>query len=109
MIDRDKTHLDRMNVEVVFIKNAIAPHSFDTFIMDDILQRAVCMSLINIGECASHLSLEFRNKHTELNWFQIIGVRNIAAHGYWQLNMEQIWQEVTKDIPELETFLNGLL
>jgi uncharacterized protein with HEPN domain len=30
----------------------------------------------------------------EREWFQIVAVRNIAAHGYWQLDMQQIWQAI---------------
>jgi len=50
--------------------------------------------------------MEFREEYHEVEWIQIIAVRNIAAHGYWQLNMEQIWQATVEDIPMLETFFN---
>jgi uncharacterized protein with HEPN domain len=36
---------------------------------------------------------------------QLIATRNIAAHGYRQLNMEQIWEAVVSDIPQLREFL----
>ena len=67
------------------------------------------MSLIAIGECANHLSEQFKRKHDDIDWFQIIGVRNIAAHGYWQLSTEQIWQAIISDIPELKKFISGIL
>jgi uncharacterized protein with HEPN domain len=34
---------------------------------------------------------------------------NIAAHGYWQLDMQQIWQAIEEDIPSLSEFVFGLL
>ena len=64
------------------------------------------MALITIGECANHLSDVFKEEHPEIEWVQIIAVRNIAAHGYWQLDMEQIWQAMKEDIPDLRTFFD---
>ncbi|MDR2006720.1 MAG: DUF86 domain-containing protein [Acidaminococcales bacterium] len=36
-----------------------------------------------------------------IEWVQIVAVRNIAAHGYRQLDMRQIWQATEDDIPTL--------
>ncbi|MHA1104721.1 MAG: HepT-like ribonuclease domain-containing protein [Promethearchaeota archaeon] len=30
----------------------------------------------------------------------MIGLRNIAAHGYFKIDLEIIWDIITKDIPE---------
>jgi len=78
----------------------------DSFLRDDIIQHAITMSLVTIGECANHLSEGFTKKHTQIHWVEIIAVRNIAAHGYWQLNMEQIWQAIEDDIPKLCDFFD---
>jgi len=44
--------------------------------------------------------------HKEIEWVQIIAVRNIASHGYWQLNMDQIWKAIETDIPSLKSFFD---
>ncbi|MDR0310319.1 MAG: DUF86 domain-containing protein [Acidobacteriota bacterium] len=108
MIDRDKSQLKRMRVEVEFIIDVTTDASKEKFLNDDLLQHGVCMSLLTIGECANHLSAEFTEKHPEIPWIQVIAVRNIAAHGYWQLNMEQIWEAIASDIPELYEFLQNV-
>jgi len=59
------------------------------------------MALITIGECAKHLSGKFKDEHYEKEWTKIIAVRNIAAHGYWQLNMTQIWKAIETDNPAI--------
>ena len=101
----DKTQLERMKKEVEFIIKVTNDVSKEKFLNDDLLQHGVCMSILTIGECANHLSEMFIEKHSEIPWIQVIAVRNIAAHGYWQLNMEQIWEAVVSDIPELHNFL----
>jgi uncharacterized protein with HEPN domain len=77
-----------MAEELAFIERALLGADRASFLNDEVLQHAITMALITIGECANHLSYTFRETHTEIEWMQIIGVRNIAAHGYWQLSMD---------------------
>ena len=106
MNNRDRTQLERIQGELVFIRRTVDGVDQDTFLYDDILQHAVSMALVTIGECANHLSEEFIAAHPDMAWIQIIAVRNIAAHGYWQLDMNQIWQAMEEDIPKLERFVS---
>lgn len=38
------------------------------------------MCVIQIGELAGNISEDFREKHTEIPWRQLRGLRNIYAH-----------------------------
>lgn len=105
---RDKIHIERIKEELTFIEKIMREMDREAFLCDDVIQHAVSMSLITIGECANHLSDDFKERYSEIEWIQIIAVRNIAAHGYWQLNMEQIWQAIREDIPKLENFFNNV-
>jgi uncharacterized protein with HEPN domain len=55
----------------------------NTFLQNELLQSAVLQKLMIIGEAASRLSKEFRDKHPEIEWEDIIGFRNIAVHAYF--------------------------
>jgi len=79
----------------------------EEFLCDETLQRALLMAILTIGECANRLSDEFKILHDQIEWVQIIAVRNIAAHGYWQLDMQQIWQAIEEDIPSLSEFVHS--
>jgi uncharacterized protein with HEPN domain len=105
----DLTQIERIYDELLFIKRTLANVTKEKFMSDEIIQHAIAMSLITIGECANHLSEAFMNKHNKVAWIQIIGVRNIAAHGYWQLSMEQIWQATITDIPDLMRYIKHIL
>ena len=104
MNERDRVHVGRMKHELGFIQKNIAVVGKDTFMNNEVLQHALAMSLVTLGECANHLSDDFKETHSDIEWIQLIAVRNIAAHGYWQLNMEQLWQAVEDDVPELAAF-----
>lgn len=78
---------------------------FDTFVINTMLRKAVCMSLINIGELAKALSSEFRASHKEIPWKNISGLRDITVHTYHNLNLDIIWSVVQNDVPVLEKFI----
>ena len=104
--ERDKLHIDRIKDELRFMQRTLEHTNKEAFLQDEIIQRAISMSLITIGECANHLSDKFKETHSHIEWVQIIAVRNIATHGYWQLDMEQIWQATEEDIPQLQQFFD---
>lgn len=104
----DETQVEHIFEELQFIRDTLEDIKKEEFLLNDVLQHAIAMSLITIGECANHLSETFKEKHHEVKWVQIIAVRNIAAHGYWQLNMEQIWQAIIEDIPDLFSFIKKI-
>ena len=80
MSERNDTHIDRIKEELLFVNRTLKDTDKDTFLKDEIIQHAIAMSLITIGECANHLSDGFKKKHPQINWIEIIAVRNIAAH-----------------------------
>ena len=54
-----------------------------------------------IGEAANKIPEDFKQKHLEIDWRAIIGMRNIIAHGYFTIDSDIIWDTIQKDIPEL--------
>jgi len=71
------------------------------FVADKDYFNSVCMSLLQIGELAHHLTTKFTVKHSDIPWKNIIGLRNVVVHGYGQLDAETVWATLTDDIPEL--------
>jgi uncharacterized protein with HEPN domain len=108
MNERDKANIERIAEELRFIKDVTTKITREAFLKDLLLQHALSMSILTVGECANRLSDEFKEFHPQVEWVQIVAVRNIAAHSYWQLDMGQIWQAVEEDIPLLDEFVRGL-
>jgi len=61
---------------------------------------AVLRNLELIGEASKRLSNEFINKYLNIPWKKIIGLRNIVIHEYSDVDLDIIWDIVTKNIPE---------
>jgi uncharacterized protein with HEPN domain len=79
------------------------------FINNNMVKKAVCMSLINIGELVKSLPIDFCDKHSELPWKKIAGMRDITAHKYKQLDMIAVWRVAKERIPKLLSFINVFL
>jgi uncharacterized protein with HEPN domain len=76
-------------------------NDYAVFVSDKDYFNSVCMSLLQIGELAHHLTAEFTASHTDIPWRNIIGIRNVVVHGYNQLDTETVWLTLTNDLPEL--------
>ena len=70
---------------------------------------AVVKNIEIVGEAANMLTLEFREKHCDLPWKAIIGMRNVIVHDYINIHEDLLWDTVKNDIPELEKHISAYL
>ena len=76
----------------------------EDFLADKRTQSAVVMSLLVIGEAATKVmdsSPEFAVRHPEIPWRSMRGMRNRIAHGYFEINLDVVWDTVQTALPEL--------
>lgn len=62
-----------------------------------------------LGEAAGKLSQDFRQRHPEIPWNRVTGIRNRLIHGYFDVDMDIVWQTVTARLPELIAQLKKLV
>jgi uncharacterized protein with HEPN domain len=68
------------------------------FLKDEILQNAVLMKLVVIGEAATRVSDETRKRNPDVEWKSIIGFRNISVHAYFSVKWDIVWETATNDL-----------
>ena len=61
------------------------------------------------GEFANRFSEEFREEYNDINWKQLIGLRNIAAHNYENIVDDIFWEIMHEDVPEIKEYLEKIL
>ena len=96
-------------IEIIFNTQKRFGNDFNVFVSDKDYFNSVCMSLLQIGELANHLTEEFAALHKDIPWKNIIGLRNVLVHGYRKLDTEVVWATVMDDIPELYKKIRNLL
>lgn len=82
----------------------------EEFLADKRTQQAVTLNLIIIGEAASRLMdrhPDLVSMRPDIEWRAIRGMRNRIAHGYYDIDMEIVWETVTTALPELEASLKN--
>lgn len=74
------------------------------FLNDKRTQHAVIMSLIIIGEAATKVMdrcPEFTELYADIPWRNMRGMRNRIAHGYFDINLDIVWETIRTAIPTL--------
>jgi uncharacterized protein with HEPN domain len=73
----------------------------DNCLLNEILQSAVLQKMIVIGEAAARISDEYRERHPEVEWSDIVGFRNFVVHAYFSIRWHVVWKTATESVPEL--------
>jgi uncharacterized protein with HEPN domain len=76
---------------------------------DEMLSISLVHLLEIVGEAANGVSENFREQHTHIPWKKMIGLRNRLIHGYFDINLDIVWDTVMKDLPPLITDLAKLV
>lgn len=67
-------------------------------------QQAVIYSLLIVGEAATKVMdrhPEFASANSHIPWRSMRGMRNRFAHGYFDINLDVVWDTVQNAVPEL--------
>ncbi|MCK5026325.1 MAG: DUF86 domain-containing protein [Nanoarchaeota archaeon] len=66
------------------------------------LQDAIMRRLEIIGEAVKNIPSRFRDKHPDLPWKEIAGMRDVLIHAYFGINIARVWNVVVNDIPDMK-------
>jgi uncharacterized protein with HEPN domain len=109
MQHRDKIVLQKVISEIEIGTELLGDTTLPDFLENELLKRAVCMTVINIGELIKNTSDELRSAHREVPWKAAAGMRDIAAHKYQTLRMEDVYNTAKIDFAQLKAMLQTVL
>ncbi|WP_213154246.1 HepT-like ribonuclease domain-containing protein [Pseudomonas carnis] len=78
--------------------------SKEEFLEDRRTQQAVVMSLIIIGEASTKIMdqhPDFAARHLHILWRNMRAMRNRIAHGYFDINLDVVWDTIQSALPDL--------
>ncbi|MBZ5629510.1 MAG: DUF86 domain-containing protein, partial [Acidobacteriia bacterium] len=79
------------------------------FVANELVRSAVLQKLTIIGEAASNVRQAVRDRHPEIPWVQIRGLRNIVVHHYFGVSWELVWGDASEEVPKLKTKIANIL
>lgn len=106
---RDYIIIEKIISEIKISAEMLGDTDLEAFLSDEKLKRAVGMTVINIGELVKNITEETRMKYRNVPWKAIAGLRDIAAHKYQTLRMEDVYNTASTDLPELEKSLKHII
>lgn len=76
---------------------------------DEIRFLALARLLEILGEAAGRVPQEVRDRHPEIPWKAIIGLRNVLIHGYDSIDRDIFWRVLSTDVPALVPRLKSVV
>ncbi len=97
-------YLDHMIDAACQVCGYLEGMSREDFLHDKRTQQAVILNIVILGEAATKLLKDyepFLEGHPDVPWRSMKGMRNRIAHGYFDINLDVVWETARTALPEL--------
>ena len=106
---RDYVVIKKIIKEMRIGVSLLADASENDFLDNEMLKRALGMTCINVGELVKVITDDTRIKYKNFPWKAVAGMRDITAHRYQTLRMEDVYMTVHDEYPKLIETLQGIV
>ena len=106
---RDEAFLLDMLIAARDAVNFASKLARDEFRESRLHQQAIAKALETVGEAAARVSEETRKASPDIPWRDVIGMRNRLVHGYFDLDLDKVWETVQSDLSPLIAALEPLV
>lgn len=105
----DKQRLQHILDAIKDIESYTKDVNHEGFLSNSMMRFASVKQIEIIGEAANVLTKATRQKFSDIEWDQIIGMRHILVHEYFGIDTELVWQVILKDIPVLKEKITEII
>jgi uncharacterized protein with HEPN domain len=98
----DKARLNHIWDAIIEVETYLLGSDLEGFMKNSMMRFACIKQMEIIGEAANHISDETKTKFSDIEWAQIIGMRNVFVHEYFGVDSQIVWEIIKNDLPILK-------
>jgi uncharacterized protein with HEPN domain len=102
-------YLDDILTAIYDIEEFTRGMYYETFTGDKKTVNAVIRSLEVLGEATKRIPTSFRQKHPDIPWSKMAGMRDVLIHDYMGVDLKTVWKVAQERLPELKNLLEKLI
>ena len=91
------------------IERYIASLTYQVFAQNEMIVDAVIRNLEIIGEASRNIPEDVKGRHPHIPWRRMIGLRNLIIHQYFGVDLDIIWEIISKNLPETKPMIIEML
>jgi len=105
----DNARIQHIYDAILEIELYVNQISYEDFNLNSMMQYACVKQLEIMGEAANHLTPSFKKLYSEIQWREIIGLRNILIHEYFGIDTKIVWDIIKTDIVSLKSEVQRII
>ena len=105
----DKLYLIHIHECIERVEGYVQSGGREAFMASTLIQDAVLRNLQVMAESTQRLSDSIQTAHSEINWRQISGFRNVLVHNYLNVEPDRVWLVIEQDLPTLKHAIDTML
>jgi len=104
-----KIFIEHILESIQHIENYSRHLTEEQFNTDHAMQDAIIRRLEIIGEAVKNIAIFFKDKHPNIPWKQMAGMRDILIHEYFDIDLALTWKVVQRELPSIKEKLLAIL
>ena len=97
--------LESIDIIEFYLKGVKKPEFLD----NEMFQDSVLRRIEIIGEAVKNIPANYKQKHQNIPWQKIAGMRDKVIHAYFGIDLNLVWNVTKKDIKKLKKDIKKLI
>jgi uncharacterized protein with HEPN domain len=83
--------------------------AYEDFVADEKTVYAVVRALEIVGEATKRIPQDVRDRHPQIPWRSMAGIRDKLIHDYVNVSLEVVWKTLSEDLPPLVPMIERVI